>query len=56
MSDRQAAQGGHDGQWHYDTDGVPLEYLGMVGVDLDGDFLSQSRQLLTQLTIEVEPE
>jgi len=31
-----------------------LEYLRKVGVDLDGDFLSQGTQLLAQLAIELE--
>jgi transposase-like protein len=33
-----------------------LEYLRKVGVDLDGDFLSQGTQLLAQLAIEFEAE
>ena len=38
-------------------DGVTLlEYLRKVGVDLEGDFLSQGTQLLAQLAIEFEAE
>ena len=33
-----------------------LEYLRKVGLDLDGDFLSQGAQLLAQLAIELEAE
>jgi transposase-like protein len=33
-----------------------LEYLRKVGVDLEGDFLSQGTQLLAQLAIELEAE
>jgi transposase-like protein len=33
-----------------------MEYLGKVGVDLDGEFLSQGTQLLAQLAIELEAE
>ena len=38
-------------------DGVTLlEYLRKVGVDLEGDFLSQGTQLLAQLAVEFEAE
>ena len=33
-----------------------MEYLGKIGVDLDGDLLSQGAQLLAQLAIELEAE
>lgn len=33
-----------------------MEYLGKIGVDLDGDLLSQGTQLLAQLAIELEAE
>lgn len=33
-----------------------LEYLRKMGVDLDGDFLSQGTQLLAQLAVELEAE
>jgi hypothetical protein len=33
-----------------------MEHLGKIGVDLDGDFLSQGTQLLAQLAIELEAE
>ncbi len=33
-----------------------VEYLRKMGVDLDGDFLSQGTQLLAQLAIEFEAE
>lgn len=33
-----------------------MQYLGKIGVDLDGDLLSQGTQLLAQLAIELEAE
>jgi putative transposase len=33
-----------------------MEYLGKIGVDLDGDLLSQGTQLMAQLAIELEAE
>jgi len=33
-----------------------MEYLGRIGMDLNGDFLSQGTQLLAQLAIELEAE
>jgi len=33
-----------------------MEYLGKIGVDLDGDLLSQGTQLFAQLAVELEAE
>ena len=33
-----------------------LEYLGKIGVDLEGDFLREGAQLVAQLAIELEAE
>ena len=32
-----------------------LEYLGKIGVDLEGDFLREGAQLVAQLAIELKP-